>query len=108
MERRRRERIALRLAFDVFGGRRYLGRFWTRDVSQEGLFLNADNPDDLSNTILSLRFQADGVDYCLRGIAIRRVQGQGAGIQLAFWRHGDDDAYAAYRQLIRPIPVPGR
>jgi hypothetical protein len=107
MERRRRERIALRLAFDVFGGGRYLGRFWTRDVSQEGLFLQTDNPDCLSDTILRLGFHAGGVEHGLRGIAIRRVQGQGAGIQLAFWRHVDDDAYAAYRKLIQPDPHTG-
>ncbi len=107
MERRRRERIPLCLAFDVFGGGRYLGRFWSRDVSQEGLFLKADDPDCLSDTILSLRFLAGGVEYRLRGAAIRRVEGQGVGIQLAFWRHADDDAYAAYRKLIHPDPHTG-
>jgi hypothetical protein len=107
MECRRRERIALRLAFDVFGGGRYLGRFWSRDVSQEGLFLKAPDPDCLSGTILSMRFQTGGVEHRLRGTAIRRVQGQGAGIQLAFWRHGDDEAYAAYRKLIHPEPKDG-
>lgn len=107
MERRRRERIPMCLAFKVYDGGRHLGRFWTRDVSQEGLFLKADDPDCLSNTILSLRFQTNGVEHRLRGIAIRRVQGQGAGIQLAFWRHADDDAYAAYRKLIHPGPDTG-
>jgi hypothetical protein len=107
MERRRCERIPVCLAFEVFYGGRFLGRFWTRVVSQEGLFLKADDPDCLSGTILSLRFHADGVEYRLRGIAIRRVPGQGAGIQLAFWRHGDDDAYAAYRKLIHPDPHAG-
>jgi hypothetical protein len=95
------------LTFDVYGGNRYLGRFWSRDVSQEGLFLKADDPDCLSGTILSLRFLAGGGEYRLRGTAIRRVQGQGAGIQLAFWRHADDDAYAAYRKLIHPDPPSG-
>jgi hypothetical protein len=107
MERRRCERVPVCLAFDVFGGGRYLGRFWSRDVSQEGLFLKADDPDRLSGTILSLRFQTNGVEHRLRGIALRRVQGQGAGIQLAFWRHADDDAYAAYRKLIHPGPRTG-
>jgi hypothetical protein len=105
--RRRRERFPLSLAFDVFGGGRYLGRFWSRDVSQEGLFLMAADPDCLSGTILSLRFRADGVEHRLRGTAIRRVQGQGVGIALAFWRHGDDDAYAAYRKLLQPGPRTG-
>ena len=107
MERRRRERIPACLAFDVFDRRRYLGRFWTRDVSQEGLFLKADDSTRLSDTIVRLRFQAQGVEHCLRGITIRRVQGQGAGIQLAFWRRGDDDAFAAYRKLIQPGPHAG-
>lgn len=102
MERRRCERVPVCLAFDVFGVGRYLGRFWSRDVSQEGLFLKAADSDRLSGTILSLRFQTGGVEHRLRGTAIRRVQGQGAGIQLAFWRHADDDAYAAYRKLIHP------
>jgi hypothetical protein len=26
---------------------------------------------------------------------------------IAFWRHGDDDAYAAYRKLIHPDPHAG-
>ena len=107
MERRRRERFPLSLAFDVFGGGRYLGRFWSRDVSLEGLFLKVADPDRLSGTILSLRFQTAGIEHRLRGTAIRRVQDQGAGIQLAFWRHGDDDAYAAYRKLIQPGPRKG-
>jgi hypothetical protein len=107
MERRRRERIPMCLAFDVFDRRRYLGRFWTRDVSQEGVFLKADDPKRLSDRIVRLRFQAHGVEHCLRGIAIRRVPGQGAGIQLAFWRDGDDDAYAAYRKLIQSDPHAG-
>ena len=107
MERRRCDRAPLALAFDVFGGGRYLGRFWSRDVSQEGLFMKAADPDRLSGAILTLRFQTGGVEHRLRGTAIRRVQGQGAGIQLAFWRHGDDDAYAAYRKLIHPDPQDG-
>ena len=101
MERRRCERIPLSLAFDVYDGGRHLGRFWTRDLSQDGLFLKAHDPNCLTNTILSLRFHADGMEYCVRGIGIRRVHRQGAGIQLAFWRHGDEDAYAAYRKLIQ-------
>jgi len=92
------------LAFDVFDGGPHLGRSWTRDVSQEGLFLKAADLDCLSDTILGLRFQADAVERRLRDIAMRRVQGQSAGIQLAFWRHADDDAYAAYRKLIHPDP----
>ena len=107
MERRRRVRVALRLAFEVFSRDRYLGRFWTRDVSQEGLFLEVNDPEGLSGTLLSLCFRAAGVEHRLRGIAIRKVQGKGVGIQLAFWRQADDDAFAAYRKLIQPDPDAG-
>lgn len=99
-ERRRSERVPVSLAFDVYDRCRYLGRFWTRDVSQEGLFLNAKCADTMRNTILSLRFCADGVERCLRGTAVHGVPGEGVGIQLAFWRQRDHADHCAYRQLI--------
>lgn len=99
-ERRRTERIPVRLAFDVYDRGRHLGRFWTRDVSQEGIFLNAECPDALRDTILSLRFCAGGLTCCLRGTAVRGIPGEGVGIQLAFWRASDHADYRAYRQLI--------
>ena len=102
-DRRRSTRTALRVAVKVYDSRRFLGRYWTGDLSQEGLFLHADRTDHLTNTILRLRFADDGA-FCLRGAAVREVRGQGVGVQLAFWRRGDDSAHAAYRQLIQPDP----
>lgn len=99
-ERRRSERVAVSLAFDVYDRCRYLGRFWTRDVSQEGLFLKAPFTEYLERTILSLRFCADGVERCLRGTAVHGIPGQGVGIQLAFWRPSDHADHCAFRQLI--------
>lgn len=99
-DRRRSARIRLRLALDVYDPNQFLGRYWTADLSQEGLFLNADRTDHLTNTILRLGFDADDGAFCLRGAAVREVRGQGVGVQLAFWRRGDGSAHAAYRRLI--------
>lgn len=107
-ERRRSERVPISLAFDVYDRCRYLGRFWTRDVSQEGLFLKAPFTECLERTILSLRFCADGVERCLRGTAVHGIPGQGVGIQLAFWRLSDHADHCAFRQLVRghsPAPL---
>ncbi len=99
-ERRRSTRLPLRLAVEVYDSSRHLGRFWTHDVSQEGMFLNLDRTDLLRRTILRLAFDAEGVTCFLRGAAVREIRGEGVGIQLAFWRHGDEAAHAAYRELI--------
>lgn len=99
-DRRRSARIRLCLALEVYDPNRFLGRYWTADMSQEGLFLYADRMDHLTNTILRLRFDADDGAFCLRGAAVREVQGQGVGVQLAFWRRGDGSAHAAYRRLM--------
>lgn len=99
-DRRRSARIGLRLALDVYDPNQFLGRYWTADLSQEGLFLRADRADHLTNTILRLRFEADDGPFCLRGAAVREVRGQGVGVQLAFWRRGDGSAHSAYRHLI--------
>lgn len=99
-ERRRTERIPVRLAFDVYDPFRYVGRFWSRDLSKEGLFLDAKPTDPLTNTILSLRFVADGMERRLRGTAVHGVPGEGVGIQLAVWRRADQADHRAYRQLL--------
>ncbi|MGE5154896.1 MAG: PilZ domain-containing protein [Bdellovibrio bacteriovorus] len=99
-ERRRTERIPVRLAFDVYDRGRYLGRFWTRDVSPEGLFLHTEAPESLRRTILSLRFCADGVQRCLRGTAVHAIPGEGVGVQIAVWRQAGRADHYAYHQLI--------
>lgn len=100
-ERRRSERVPVSLAFDVYDRCRYLGRFWSRDLSQEGVFLKAPFTESLERTILSLRFWADGVERSLRGTAVHGIPGQGVGIQLAFWRPSDHVDHCAFRQLIQ-------
>lgn len=99
-ERRRSARIPLRMAVVVYDAYGYVGLFWTDDVSKEGLFLHADVTDRLKSTILRLRFDQDGASLLLRGTAVREDPGQGVGVQLAFWRRGDEAAHAAYRELI--------
>lgn len=99
-ERRRSARIPLRLAVEAYDASHYLGRFWTHDVSQEGVFLRTDRTDRLRGTILRLWFETDGVACSLRGAAVREVEGQGVGVQLAYCRPGDEAAHAAYRKLI--------
>jgi len=107
-ERRRTERSRVCLAFDVHERGRFLGRYWSRNASQTGLFLNADPAGHLRDTILSLRFQAHGVEHWLRGTVVHAVPGQGVGIALAFWRLADRNAHAAYRLLLeseRPLAL---
>jgi len=102
MNRRRSERIATRLPFDVYCRGRRLGRFWTRNASREGIFLGTGSYEYPADAILDLRFQVDGVEHCLRGTVAHHVQGQGIGIQLAYWRKGDLPAYSAYLQYAFP------
>lgn len=99
-ERRRTGRVQVRLAFDVYERERYLGRFWSRDLSQEGLFLETGTAAPLLRRILSLHFRADGVERQVRGTTIHEVPGAGVGIQLAFWRSDDQADQSAYRRLI--------
>lgn len=94
------ERIPLRMAVQIYDTYGYVGLFWTDDVSAEGLFLHASVTDRLKSTILRLRFDHNGASLLLRGTAVREVPGQGVGVQLAFWRCGDEAAHAAYRELI--------
>jgi hypothetical protein len=91
------------MAVEVYDAYGYVGLFWTDDVSTEGLFLHADVTDRLKSTILRLRFDQDGASLLLRGTAVREVPGQGLGVQLAFWRRGDEAAHAAYRELIENL-----
>jgi len=95
---RHRKRVPTRLPFDVYDRTRHLGRFWTCNVSQEGLFLKTVATDCLRG-ILDLRFQADGLEHRLRGVVVHRVHEQGVGLQLAFWRNGDRVAHKAYLQI---------
>jgi hypothetical protein len=110
LERRQSGRIALRLAFDVYDRSRYLGRYWSRDVSYDGLFLEADDAEPLEHTILNLHFTAEGMERCLQGIAVRAVRGEGIGVQLAVWRAADRTAYTAFQRAIsaeRLAPLAG-
>jgi hypothetical protein len=96
MNRRRSERRTACLPFDVFCRGRPLGRFWTRNLSQEGLFLSTGSREGFDEVILDLRFQVAGVEHCLRGIVADRIQGQGVWIQLAYWREESRAAHSAY------------
>ena len=96
MNRRRSERRTACLPFDVSCRGRPLGRFWTRNLSQEGLFLSTGSREGFDEAILDLRFQVAGVEHCLRGIVVHRIQGQGVGIQLAYWREKSRAAHSAY------------
>jgi hypothetical protein len=101
MNRRRSERRVACLPFDVYSRARPLGRFWTSNLSQEGLFLNTASDQDLDDAILDLHFQVAGVEHCLRGIVADRIQGQGVWIELAYWRAGSRAAHSAYLAWVR-------
>lgn len=100
MEQRRSLRTAARLPFELYAGGRSLGRFWSGNVSQEGLFLETTSPEALASGILGLRFEAGGSRHDLRGRVVYRVPGEGIGIQLAYWRNGDRPAHQAYLRAI--------
>jgi hypothetical protein len=102
MNRRRSERIATRLPFEVYCRGRRLGRFWTRNASRAGIFLGTGSYEYPAAAILELRFQVNGMEYCLRGTVAQHVQGQGIGMQRAYWRKGDLQAYSAYLQYALP------
>jgi len=102
MNRRRNERTTQRVPFDVYYRARRLGRFWTCNVSQEGLFLSTGSVECLSGAILDLRFQVEAQEQKLRGVVVHHVKGRGVGIQLAYWRAGDRLSHREYLRLIKP------
>jgi hypothetical protein len=99
MEKRRSPRVPSQMQFDVFRRDRYLGRFRARDVSQGGVFLETGPAERVCSGIIELRFRAADREYRLRGVVVRREQSQGVGVQLAFWRPVDREAYAAYLDI---------
>ena len=101
--RRRSCRIPVRLAFDVYLGRVRLGRYWTHNVSQGGLFLGTPSPGCFTRGVLDLLFYADGSEHRLRGIVVHQAPGRGVGIQLAYWRKGDRPAHQVYLRVIDAI-----
>lgn len=102
MNRRHRERTTACVPFDVYFQARRLGRFWTCNVGQEGLFLNTGLLECFSGAILELRFQAEAKEHSLRGIVVHQVQGQGVGVQLAYWRTRNRLSHLAYLRFIIP------
>jgi hypothetical protein len=100
VDRRRSNRIPARLPFELYTARRPLGRFWSGNVSQEGLFLETPSPETLDSGILGLRFEVGRSGYDLRGRVVYRVPGEGIGIQLAYWRNADRPAHQAYLRVI--------
>jgi hypothetical protein len=103
LNRRRSSRVPVHLAFDVYLRHARLGRFWTRNVSQEGLFLGTSSPGHFPSGVLDLLFHADGSEHRLRGIAVHKTPGQGVGVQIAYWRKDDHRAHQAYLGVIGAI-----
>jgi hypothetical protein len=100
MECRRSPRVPVHLALDVYLHHTRLGRFSTRNVSQEGLFLDTPSPEVSAGGLLDLVFHADGSEHRLRGIAVHQTPGKGVGIQIAYWRKDDRRAHLAYLGII--------
>jgi hypothetical protein len=100
MNRRQSFRVPGHLAFDVYLGHARLGRFWTHNVSQEGMFLGTSSPKGLTGGVLDLRFHADGSEHRLRGIVVHQASGKGVGIQLAYWRKDDRPSHLAYLRVV--------
>ena len=103
MNRRRSSRVPVYLAFDVYLRHAHLGRFWTQNVSQEGLFLGTSSLGQLAGGVLDLLFHADGSEHRLRGIAVHQTPGKGVGVQIAYWRKDDRLAHQAYLSIIGSI-----
>ena len=98
--RRQSYRVPVRVAFDVYLGGVRLGRYWTQNASQEGLFLGTSSANCFSRRVLDLLFHADGSEHRLRGIVVHQAPGRGVGVQLAYWRKGDRQAHLAYLRAI--------
>lgn len=98
--RRQSYRVPVRVAFDVYLGGVRLGRYWTQNASQEGLFLGTSSPNCFRRRVLDLLFHADGSEHRLRGIVVHQAPGRGVGVQLAYWRKGDRQAHLAYLRVI--------
>lgn len=105
MNRRRTYRVDVQLGFDVYLRHADLGRFWTQNVSQEGLFLGTSSPGCFTGGILDLLFCADGSEHRLKGIVVHQTPGKGVGVQIAYWRNDDRLAHLAYLRVIEAISV---
>jgi hypothetical protein len=103
VECRRSPRIPVHLIFDVYLRHSRLGRFWSQNVSQEGLFLGTRTPESFAGGVLDLVFHADGSEHRLRGIAVHQAPGKGVGIQIAYWRKDDRLAHQAYLSVIGSV-----
>ena len=106
LNRRQSCRVPVRVDFDVYLGRVRLGRYWTQNASQEGLFLGTSSPNCFTRCVLDLLFHADGSEHRLRGIVVHQAPGRGVGVQLAYWRKGDRQAHLAYLRAIDVMSDP--
>ncbi len=95
---RRSTRVPVSIPFEVYDLTRRMGRYWSSNASQEGVFLKARAPDRLSG-ILDLRFQAEGREHRLRGVVVHRESKRGVGVQLAYWRKADQASHKAYMEI---------
>jgi hypothetical protein len=101
MEHRKGERKPTRLTVELGQGRRSLGRFKTRNISFQGMFIEAQGLDLSINEVVEVTLpgNADGLKTnCLRGLVVHRC---GAGVGLLLLLDYDPSAYPTFRTLLQ-------
>ncbi len=107
MDHRCSVRLPLHLTVEVFKRERFLGRYTTRNMDVEGIFIEMRTTDLEANDVVKLVFIAPDCQHCdytlIAGVV--RVDADGAGMML--FDH-ENKAPDILRAADLPNQVPGR
>jgi hypothetical protein len=107
MDHRYSVRLPLNLTVEVFKRERFLGRYITRNMDVEGVFIEMRTTELEANDVVKLVFIAPDCQHCdytlLAGVV--RVAADGAGMMLFDHEHKALDILSA---TDLPVQVPGR
>ena len=107
MDHRYSVRLPLHLTVDVFKRERFLGRYITRNMDVEGIFIEMRTTDLEANDVVKLIFVVPDNERCDRTLiaGVVRVDADGAGMMLFDHEHKALDIIGASDL---PNQVPGR
>jgi hypothetical protein len=107
MDHRYSVRLPLHLTVDVFKRERFLGRYITRNMDVEGIFIEMRTTDLEANDVVKLIFVVPDNERCGRTLiaGVVRVDADGAGMMLFDHEHKALDIIEASDL---PNQVPGR
>jgi hypothetical protein len=107
MDHRYSVRLPLHLTVEVFKQERFLGRYITRNMDVEGIFIEMRTTDLETNDVVKLIFVVPDCQHCdytlIAGVV--RVDADGAGMMLFDHEH---KALDILRAADLPNQVPGR